>query len=156
MNTLRTWALSLAAACLTGVIISFIKPNRSLGKLLDIMVGIFLIAAIVSPFTSSVPLEKQLDISVPDTAFDEKTASEYYRNSRINAAADSVKKELESALKKKKYTFEDVDVSMNIDKNNSIFISEVIITGVDSRHKQKIFDYIKKEYNLEVSVRENA
>ena len=156
MNTIKTWAIALAAASIIGTIISFIKPDFSASKVLGFMLSTFFIAVILNPFGYAKKLNFNLDIDKEASTFSYKESKEYLKQMQLSAAAKSVKEKIEQALNKKKFEFSQVEISMNTDKNDSIFISEVVIKGVNSNQKQKIYDYIKKEFNLDCSVKENA
>lgn len=156
MNTIKTWAIALAAASIIGTIISFIKPDFSASKVLGFMLSTFFIAVILNPFGYAKKLNFNLDIDKEASTFSYKESKEYLKQMQLSAAAKSVKEKIEQALNKKNFEFSQVEISMNTDKNDSIFISEVVIKGVNSSQKQKIYDYIKKEFNLDCSVKENA
>lgn len=156
MNTIKTWAIALAAASIIGTIISFIKPDFSASKVLGFMLSTFFIAVILNPFGYAKKLNFNLDIDKEASTFSYAESKEYLKQMQLSAAAKSVKEKIEQALNKKNFEFSQVEISMNTDKNDSIFISEVVIKGVNSFQKQKIYDYIKKEFNLDCSVRENA
>ena len=156
MNIIKTWATGLAAACIIGTIISFIKPDFSTSKVLNFMLGTFFIAVILNPFSYSKKIDLSFDNDFESTTFSYSRSQEYLKSMQLSAAARSVKDKIEQALKKKKFNFREVQISMNTDKNSSIFISEALIIGVEPHQKQKIYDYIKKEFNIDCSVRENA
>ena len=156
MNIIRTWAIGVAAACVIGTVISFLKPDFSASKVLNFMLGTFFIAVILNPFGYSKKIKTDFDFNTEYTTFSYSRSREYLKSMQLNAAAKSVKEKIEQALKKKKFEFSEVEISMNTDKNDSIFISEVVVSGVNPHRKQQIYDYIKKEFKIDCSVRENA
>ena len=156
MNSIKIWAMSLAAACVIGAIISFIKPDFSASKVLNFMLGTFFIAVLLNPFANGKRLNLDMDFKSEATTVSYSESREYLKQMQLSAAARSVKEKIEQALNKKGFDFNEVEISMNTDKNAGIFISEGIVTGVPSHQKQKIYDYIKKEFKLDCSVRENA
>ena len=148
--------MGIAAACVIGTIISFIKPDFSTSKVLNFMLGTLFIAVILNPFAYAKKINLDLNTEYETTTFSYSQSGEYLKSMQLSAAARSVKEKIEQALKKKNFEFSEVQISMNTDKNGSIFISEVLINGVNPHQKQKIYDYIKKEFNIDCSVRENA
>ena len=156
MNIIKTWAMAIASACVIGTIISFIKPDFSGSKVLGFMLSTFFIAVILNPLGYAKKINADLDIKSEATSFSYENSGEYLKQMQLSAAARSVKDKIEQALRKKNFDFGEVQISMNSDKSGGIFISEVVISGADSHRKQEIHDYIKEEFNLECSVKENA
>lgn len=156
MNVIKTWAVALAAASIIGTLISFIKPDFSASKVMGFMLSTFFIAVILNPLGHAKRIDFDIDLNNQSTTFSYENSGEYLKQMQLSAAAKSVKEKIEQALKKKKYDFSEVQISMNTDKDDSIFISEVVVTGVNLNQAQEIYNYIKSEFNLDCSVRENA
>lgn len=154
MNVIKTWAVALCAACLVGAAVSFLKPEASLGKVVNFALAAFFISVLITPFIGA----NKVDFS---SVFDNKTdvsavesADEYIISRKLSAASEEVKRIIGEYLERKKYTFKDIEVSMNIDENGSIFINEITISGVKKEQAEKIHSYLKKELDLEVSVKD--
>lgn len=138
-----------------GTIVSFIKPDFSASKVLNLMLASFFIAVILRPFGYDKKINFDMDLKNEATTFSYEKSQQYLKQMQLTAAARSVKEKIEQALKKKNFDFSEVQISMNTDKDDGIFISEVIIRGVKSEQKQQIYDFIKKEFELDCSVSEN-
>ena len=154
MNVLKNWAISVCGACFTGAIFSYLMPSLKFEKVLKIGLCAFMIIAFITPFIGG---EKINDFSFfSDEKINEDIAQQgedLLTKTYVNTAAEQVKKTIKEALAKKQFRIDDVEVSMHIHRDKNISINEIVITGAEETDRQKIYDYLKKKMNLEVTVR---
>lgn len=154
MNVIRTWGTGVAAACIIGGVVSFLKPKKGVGKVLSIMLGAFFIAVIISPFCGRNRIKISNDLSdISYNTLNYDSFSDYMKSSQLTAAADEVKKQIADLLKKNKIGYKDIEVSMNIDKTDSIVIREVSVEVEDKAEIGKAYSIIKNKLSLEASVK---
>ena len=151
MESVKYWAVSLIAAALIGSIYSFLIPSKSFNSVLKLSVTAFIISVLILPLTSKNNMKELNFESVTDV----NTISEnsFINETILTYAAENVRKEIETILNGKKYIFEDINITMNIDENSSIVINEVELSGVPDSQKQSLHDYLKKEAGLEVTIK---
>ena len=153
MNTVKTWAISLCGACMCVGVISFLKPHLKFDKVLKLALSAFLCIALISPFIGAKNLHISFDgIQEKEQQQLQKKGEDFLMRAQVNAAADNVKKEIENRLRQKDFTFREVTVSMNIDTQENISINEIAVSGVPRQQRQALYDMLKKELSLEVTV----
>ena len=102
MNVLKTWAISLSSACICAAVISFLKPHAKFDKVLKLALGAFLCTAMLTPFFGAEKF-KIADFSPPEAVQEslQKEGEDFLMQAQINAAAENVKKEIETRLQQK-------------------------------------------------------
>ena len=151
MQWIRTWAVCLCAAATVAGIFLFLKPSAKFASVFKMALAAFFIAALINPFSvSKIDLQGILSPSLSEEVSEQDS---FVNRELVNAAARSVKGEIEKVMRQKKFEYAQIEVSMNMSRQQSISISEIIITGVPHESAQKVHDCLKEKLGLEVSVR---
>ena len=154
MNVLKNWAVSVCAACLISAVIHYFIPSLKFERVIKFGLIAFLIVAVVTPFTGTKKTElPSFFKNESEIAALQKQGNDLMTEKILNASASQIKQTLLQALQKKGYTVSKIDVSMHTDKENNIYINEITLFGVEEKSRQRVHDYLKKNFNLEVTVR---
>ena len=153
MNVFKNWAISVCGACLISALIHYFIPSFKFEKVIKIGLVAFLMIAVVMPFTgANKPNISAFFESEVNASSLQKQGEDLLTKSVLNASAAQVKEVLEQALQKKGFAFSKIDVSMHTDRQNNIYINEITLFGVEEKARQRVHDYIKKNFDLEVTV----
>ena len=137
MDAFRQWAVSLITAGFAGTVISLLSPRGTMEKTLRAVIGIFIVATVISP------IAKLSDADIlPAFAFEKETVAiendlgEYM----LEVCKNTVGKVISEAAKKHGVEEFGIDADMYIDENGCIIIQKIRITiQSESAEKRQSF-----------------
>ena len=153
---LSSWVEGIAIAVIVASIFEMILPNGNIKKYVKIVLGIFIIFNIISPFVSgnvfnSFDLEKELENYTSNTNL---SASPNKQNSLaemyINTFENDIKKQVEEqgySVKKCK-----VDASFDTEKNDFVINKITIIIGTKNKEKSSNMVNIKDVEIIDIHI----
>ena len=156
MKFLSSWVEGIASAVIVASIFEMILPNGNIKKYVKIVLGIFIIFNIISPFVSgnvfnSFDLEKELENYTSNTNL---SASPNKQNSLaemyINTFENDIKKQVEEqgySVKKCK-----VDASFDTEKNDFGINKITIIIGTKNKEKSSNMVNIKDVEIIDIHI----
>lgn len=156
MDGLQQWAFSICASVLIAGVFSILAPKGSMEKLLRLVVSVFLIMALFSPFIKSGKLTLP-SFSEQDAAGqyeDAKDLEQAINEQMAKQMEASIKGQITACLKKNGADGAKVRVSMDIDSDGRIKMNEImiLISDSDRAKRQEIRQAVKNELGLNVTV----
>jgi len=152
MNRIQSIGIAICTAAVVSVICVSLAPNRSLGRAVRVVAGLFLIFVIVSQFTGiNFEYEK-----LAETAHDAYSSNDIIKSEVERTINDAI----ESALVEYGSDSPAVQASVNIGDDGGIYIERVEITldsndpELYSKAKSCALDYVGIE--PEITIRETA
>ena len=155
MDALKEWAVCLCIATLVGAIVHMLSPSGSMEKILRIVISIFFICAVVSPFLEGKGIKIKLEDSL--SGKEDSSLSDIKGNINKQITSQS-KKQIENLIrqqmKKQGINEGQIFINMDIDDKGSILIKkiEVVIPDNAASKKSALTDSIKKELGIDVTV----
>lgn len=130
MDAIRSWGICVVVCVLAAAVIQLFFPNIEKDKSVRILISIFLLSAVLSPFISG----RGAEIELPELQADSASEQLEQMNARINQSLESqAQTRLEEAALEVLAEFEvtdaDIQVSTDILDDGHIQIDEIIISS---------------------------
>lgn len=128
MNDIKAWATAICLVTLVAAIMQYLVPNGSMGRMMKLVLGVFVICGIVLPITKIVP---QISLELQDTASsaqDTQTFKNVVDQQVYSAANSGIRTIVMNELGTKNIKCENVAIKMDTKANSSISISKVVVT----------------------------
>lgn len=150
MSYVKTLTLSLCITIVIFSIISTITPNEKNGKIIKLILSVFILISLISPFTKMVKsdfkLTEQSDVFISDNSI----------SNVLNSASDDA---IYRLLKTPIESFgidNDFSVVTEVEyENNSAILKEinVYLLGENNIDKNMLMEYIEKTIGLRVNIK---
>lgn len=128
MNDVKTWATVICLVTLISALMQYLVPDGSMGKMMKLVLGVFVICGIVLPLSKIVP---QISVNLQD-ATSSAQGTETFKNTvdqQIYSAANSgIQNVVITELAAMNIKCENVAVMMDTKASSSISISKVVVT----------------------------
>lgn len=144
MDTINKWVLTLIITCFIGAVILFLSSSNNFTSSLKTVVSLSIIVAFLLPILNKTDFnfseyELQFEMAEEEISYNiTQQMLDYAELEAVDCVSDIIIRN--EAVSRK------VVCEANIDENNSIFISEIIIT-LESKYKPK-----KSEINKEIKL----
>lgn len=158
---LSGWVEGIAVAVIIASIFEMLLPNGNIKKYVKIVLGIFIIFNIISPFVNgnvfnSIDLEKELDNYISNT---NTTASSNNQNNLDKMYIDTFKNDIKEQIEKQGFYVEKCEVKANFDTEKNDFGINKINIKLGSKNKKEnsnnILD-IKEIENIDIHIGNNS
>lgn len=138
MNAITSWAASVCIVAVICAIYDMLVPEGNTSKMLNFVLGMFLIVAILIPFVNIVKSEP-LNFKNIEFNSEEFTLSEENNNLTLAVGKSTVEKIISDSLKEKDIIYKKIVVDMDSSNGNSIDIIRAKIY-VESDYRNQIID----------------
>lgn len=156
MVVLRQWAICITASSLVGAVVYALAPKGNIQKAMKVVISIFFICAILSPFLAGKKISFKDDIEKVSISKYKENSVNKKINSNINnemlkASKNLIEQQTKSILYSQQIYNGQIHANMDIDKKGSIFIKtiEINLTSKDMLKKNKIIKLISSSFKLE-------
>lgn len=141
MNAITSWATAVCIVAIICAIYDMLVPEGSTSKMLNFVLGMFLIVAILIPFVNIVKSEP---LNFKDIKFnsEEFTLSEENNNLTLAVGKSTVEKIISDSLKEKDIICKKIVVDMDSSNGNSIDIIRAKIY-IESDYRNQLIDIQK-------------
>ena len=142
MDAIRRWAFSLCAAAIAGTIAEMFSPEGGTKRIFRLCAGVFFLCCLFSPVlevvSAGISADRLLEVSAAGECGDEPDGmSGVYERQVEKEFCRNVERLASEALARAGINNAEISVSVNIDMDNCISISEVEITlGEDMRPQE--------------------
>ena len=128
MNDVKTWATVICLVTLISALMQYLVPDGSMGRMMKLVLGVFVICGIVLPLSKIVP---QISVNLQDVASSVQ-GTQTFKNTvdqQIYSAANTgIQNVVITELATMNIKCENVAVMMDTKANSSISISKVVVT----------------------------
>jgi hypothetical protein len=132
MNDVKTWATVICLVTLISALMQYLVPDGSMGKMMKLVLGVFVICGIVMPLSKIVP---QISVNLQN-ATSSVQGTQTFKNTvdqQIYSAANmGIKNIVITELNTMNIKCENVEVMMDTKTTSSISISKVVVTVANS------------------------
>lgn len=153
MEAIRSWGICVIVCVLTAAVMQLLFPNVRKERSVRLLIGVFLVCAVLSPFLSG----DGLKFEIPELSAAEAEEELEQMNLRINQTLESQAQSKVDAVVRSildEYQVEDVDVEVQTDILNDghIQIGEIVISSSEKKNWNEISERITKETGCPVTV----
>lgn len=160
MNELKQWAITVTLCALVGTIVYIITPEGNIKKSVKVVVSIFFIAALLSPFIKGDKIDINLNLNkkYSSESVTDSKLQDNINKQMLEAAKESTIAEIKSILYSYKIYDGQIEADMDINDKNSIFIKSITIFIDDSENAniEAVKNAIKKEFNLNAEIKQKT
>lgn len=138
MTAITSWATAVCAVAVICSLYDMLVPQSNTSKMLNFVLGMFLIVAILIPFVNII---KSDSFNLKQVKFisEEFTLSNNNTNLTIALGKSTVEKIIADCLKEKDITYKKIAVAMDSSNGNSIDIIRADIY-VESKYRNQLID----------------
>ncbi len=138
MTAITSWATAVCTVAVICSLYDILVPEGNTSKMLNFVLGMFLIVAILIPFVNII---KSDSFSLKDVKFisEEFTLSDNNTDLTITLGKSTVEKIIADCLKEKDITYKKIVVSMDSSNGNSIDIIRADIY-VENKYRNQLID----------------
>ncbi|MEE0930336.1 MAG: stage III sporulation protein AF [Acutalibacteraceae bacterium] len=126
MQEITLWANAVCAVAIVCAIFEMLAPNGNVSKMLNFVLGLFLVVAVLVPFTNLIKLGTIEDNNI-DIKQEEITFSEQVGDLTIACGKSVIENLVADCLKEKEIKYKKIQVNMDSSTGNSIDIIKVKI-----------------------------
>lgn len=137
MSTLQNVGLTVCVCSVAACIISLLVPSGKTQKLLNLVIGVFLIVSIIIPLKGifkDIKLEQSVE-NTPESIIEDSESG--YEKQVISTTADNLVTALNSLLEQEDIHPKNIKISLSKGNENSIYISKINIY-ISKEDKSKI------------------
>lgn len=155
MELFRQWAFSVCAAAVAGGMAHMLLPKSNLAKIFSLTLSAFFLCSLLSPLLLNrgqlrFEIQDYGGYSAQDTA---SRLEEIAQAHMLEQARGTVIKLAEGALTEAGLPFKKIDAIVNMDEENSISFTEVIITlEQESAQEERIREVLERRLGLAVKL----
>lgn len=151
MTVIQSVALTVCVCAIGTALISMLIPNGKTEKIVNLVVGVFLVASILLPLKG---VFDEIKISAPLSQYSEKSVTQSeqtYENEVIQLTADNLVIALNTLLEQNEIYPNDIKLNLSKGKQDSIYISKINIY-IKKEDKSKVTQIIKlTEENFKIT-----
>ncbi len=150
MQAIKQWIICIMISSIIAAVVNIFTPDSSVQKTMKIVVASFLMCAFLSPFIDG----RRIDFSedFPGFSIYYSSLSEEISLSVTDETEKAVKNKVESLLKERGIEYDDIEVSLERNEENQLYIDKIIITADEeySEHENEIKEEIKNVFSAEI------
>lgn len=149
MNELSSWAVSVCTVAVICSLVEMLAPEGSLSKLLNFVLGLFLVVSVLLPFVKIIQ-NGELKLSKLEIQQQTPKFESDVDNLTIAYGKSAVEKIIESCLSQNDIPYQKISISMDSSTGNSIDIIKAdVYVGAEYRNRfQEIQDIIKQSTGI--------
>ena len=154
METLQSWALCITFSAVGALLVHALVPKGATEKAIRVMISLFLLSAILSPFLSG----KGITLTLPDQGTGDLEAQVEAAQEKINLTlVQQARQKIEEAAKLSLAEIgvtEEIQVDMDIAEDSIISITElkVFLSDVQAGRERLIQEALEKKLGCPVTV----
>lgn len=154
MNEIRAWIMTI---CLTSVgctIIEILFPKGNMEKIFRIVLGIFMLSAVVVPLKSSLS-KINFNAKMPEISVKEKSKLKETINDQTKSIVQkNLKRAIKEILESKSVKPEKINIIMDTSKDNCISIKkvEIFLARGDKLKKDAVKNELERRLELKMDV----
>ncbi|MDR0314833.1 MAG: stage III sporulation protein AF [Oscillospiraceae bacterium] len=157
MDVLKDWVLCITLSSLVGAVVYAFTPKGNMQKAIRVIVGVFFICALLTPFINGREIEidfKEFEIDAKSKY--DKALSKNIDDYMLDITKQSVENEVLTILNDNEIYSGQILLDMDIDDENSIFIKmmTIYLTGSDMHKKDIIVDCVSKKFQIVPQIKE--
>lgn len=144
MEGIKLIGISICITAVVTSIFSMLVPNGKIDKTLNFAISIFFLTSLVSPFFNS-KLNFHVDLTASDQEYAAKNIESEMNKQFLSIAERQLESSLEKSLKEKNIFADKIDLSININADNSISINKVNVwLEKESENIMEIYELIEE------------
>ena len=121
---IKTWGMGLVCAAILGAICNVLLPNHSIAKAARILVGLYMVIALVAPLLNSgLALPEEIQISIENTY-----GYDLYDEAVLREATANLKTAVENELESHGVSGAEAAVSLELEDDGSMICQAVSVT----------------------------
>ena len=155
METLQSWALCITFSAVSALLVHALVPKGATEKAIRVMISLFLLSAILSPFLSG----KGITLTLPDQGTGDLEAQVEAAQEKINLtlvqqARQKIEEAAKLSLAEIGVTEAEIQVDMDIAEDSIISITElkVFLSDVQAGRERLIQEALEKKLGCPVTV----
>lgn len=152
MNALKSASVVVCVCCIVCSIIGLISPQGTMRKILNLILGAFLICSMLIPLIGlSATFSKDLFVDNEFDNADLSSSEQAYEQLVLNQTADNLVEAANDLLLSENIAAQNIEVGIKKSENNSIYISTInIYISDDDKYKtEKIKNIIARNMSKE-------
>ncbi len=146
MDGIKEIGFSVSIILIVTGIFSMLVPTDRMEKTMKLTLSVFFLISLVTPFVNA-DFSFDVSDSYKEYAYEDTALSAGFNEKTKNLTEQYIASQLKNLLKDEGYYVNKITVSVNITAQNSIDISEVVITLPET--------YIQKEDKIKAVIKEN-
>ena len=152
METLQSWALCITFSAVGALLVHALVPKGATEKAIRVMISLFLLSAILSPFLSG----KGITLTLPDQGTGDlvEAAQEKINLTLVQQARQKIEEAAKLSLAEIGVTEAEIQVDMDIAEDSIISITElkVFLSDVQAGRERLIQEALEKKLGCPVTV----
>lgn len=150
METLQSWALCITFSAVGALLVHALVPKGATEKAIRVMISLFLLSAILSPFLSG----KGITLTLPDQGTGDLEAQEKINLTLVQQARQKIEEAAKLSLAEIGVTEAEIQVDMDIAEDSIISITElkVFLSDVQAGRERLIQEALEKKLGCPVTV----
>ena len=155
METLQSWALCITFSAVGALLVHALVPKGATEKAIRVMISLFLLSAILSPFLSG----KGITLTLPDQCTGDlesqvEAAQEKINLTLVQQARQKIEEAAKLSLAEIGVTEAEIQVDMDIAEDSIISITElkVFLSDVQAGRERLIQEALEKKLGCPVTV----
>ncbi len=149
MSVISSWAASLCTVAIICAVLDMLVPQGNTTKMLNFVLGTFLVVAIIIPF---VDIVKSGSFKADDIKFDDNnyTLTQQNEDLTLEVGKATVENIISKVLAENNIAYKKIVVSMDSSTNNSIDIirAEIHINSTDRNRLVEIQEIVKEKTGI--------
>lgn len=154
MNAIKAWITTICLTSVVCTIIEILFPKGNMEKIFRVVLGIFMLSALVVPLKSGLS-KINFNAKMPETSVKEKSKLKETINDQTKSMVQkNLKATIKEILKSKSVKPEKINIIMDTSKDNCISIKnvEVFLARGDKLKKDAIKNDLEKRLELKADV----
>lgn len=154
MNEIKGWAILVCVSAIACSLLDMIVPSGKMEKIVRFVFGVFMICAVINPFVTATK-GFDIDLKIPNSEIKKDYKfSESMEDIEMRAAECKIKNILEETLDEINIEPQKINISMDINEENSISINKVeVVLGKENIDRQEeVKSIIKNKLGLNCKV----
>ena len=150
METLQSWALCITFSAVGALLVHALVPKGATEKAIRVMISLFLLSAILSPFLSG----KGITLTLPDQGTGDLEAQVEINLTLVQQARQKIEEAAKLSLAEIGVTEAEIQVDMDIAEDSIISITElkVFLSDVQAGRERLIQEALEKKLGCPVTV----
>ncbi len=154
MVTFKSWAISAVTAAAVVAVISLLTPSGSMEKTLKTIIGLFLLASFILPFSGSDIAAGLFD---SNKGIKEIIDENKYENEMKKNVSDSLESAIETEicayLSNAGVAFVNVEAEVSVDDKNNINTNSIVIVLRENIPNNEIITFISERFGVAPDVK---
>lgn len=152
MNSVKSWVVMLCLISVFVTLTELIMPNGKMEKVIRLVLGTFMVCAIISPISS---LIRNVDFDFRDIASEVSVYEQKTDEDALNMAKANIRDLVTKLLEQNGIKPQRIEINMDKNEMGSIDITKITVYlfGSDRANATKAQGVIKDNFNIETEVK---